>query len=278
MLTLRWRAPVGQYGQMIKVSCDRGSPLELHDHQYPEIFWIEEGPCLHLINGREEVLEPGDLVFIRPRDQHQFFARKSRRFTMANLECHSELLASIQQRHPQPFALWFNPRADSPYRMRLPRIKLQQLTRMSLDFAGSCADALHTESFLLDLAKLTASSQPTLPMASGPDWLRQALLMAEKPEVFAEGVPGLIRIAGRSPEHVARTCTRCLGRTPTQIIEAARMSWAERQLRLTSETVTNLALACGYSTTAQFYRSFRKRYGRPPSRYRRWLSGTRRSQ
>ena len=102
--------------------------------------------------------------------------------------------------------------------------------------------------------------------------------LAEKPEVFADGVPALVRIAGRSPEHVARTCTRCLGRTPTQIIEAARIHWAERQLRVTSETVTNLALACGYSTTAQFYRSFRKRYGQPPSRYRRWLNGTRSSQ
>jgi AraC family cel operon transcriptional repressor len=275
MLTLRWRAPAGQYGQMIKVSCDRGSPLELHDHDYPEIFWIEEGPCLHLINGRAEELEPGDLVFIRPSDRHQFLARKARRFTMANLECHSGLLAGLRERHPQPFSRWFDPQSGSPHRVRLPRNKLQQLARLSLDFAGSCADALHTESFLLDLAKLTASSQPTLTSVAGPDWLRQALLMVEKPEVFADGVPGLVRIAGRSPEHVARTCTRCLGRTPTQIIDAARMHWAERQLRLTSETVTNLALACGYSTTAQFYRSFRKRYGQPPSRYRRWLSGTR---
>lgn len=278
MLTLRWRAPAGQYGQMIKVSCDRGSPLELHDHEYPEIFWIEEGPCLHLINGRSEILEPGDLVFIRASDRHQFFARKARRFTMANLECHAGLLADLRQRHPQPFALWFDQRADSPHQMRLPQIKLHQLTHMSLDFAASGAGALHTESFLLDLAKLIASPQPALLMASGPDWLRQALLMAEKPEVFAQGVAGFVRIAGCSPEHVARTCTRCLGRTPTQIIEAARMRWAERQLRLTSETVTNLALACGYSTTAQFYRSFRKRYGQPPSRYRRWLSGTRSSQ
>jgi AraC family cel operon transcriptional repressor len=274
MLTLHWRAPTGQFGQMIKISCDRGSPLEMHDHDYPEIFWIEEGPCQHAINGRSETLETGDLVFIRARDCHQFFARKSRRFTMANLECHPRLLNDIQRRHPQPFAQWFDPQSDAPFGLRLARTKLQQLSRMSLDFAASGADALHTESFLLDLAKLLASPQPALPMvAAGPDWLRQAILMAEKPEVFTNGVPGLVKIAGRSPEHVARTCVRYLGRTPTQIVEAARMHWAERQLRLTSETVTNVALACGYATTAQFYRSFQKRYGLPPFRYRRWLNG-----
>lgn len=274
MLTLRWRAPSGVFGQMIKVSCERGSPLELHDHDYPEVFWIEEGPCLHLINGAREVLSPGDLMFIRARDRHQFVCVGRRRFTMSNLECHPTIVAGLRRRHPQPFADWFDDKAAMPRKWRLGEAALHRMTRMGLDFATGQPDALHLESFLLDLAKLLMAPHPALKeMAGAPDWLRQALLKAEEPEVFSQGVPGLVRVAERSAEHVTRTCVKHLGQTPTRIVETLRMRWAERQLRLTTDPVTDVALACGYATTAPFYRAFRRHYGRTPFRYRRWLGG-----
>jgi AraC family cel operon transcriptional repressor len=85
-----------------------------------------------------------------------------------------------------------------------------------------------------------------------------------------------VRAAGRSPEHVARACREFLQRTPTELVEQARMTYAERELRLSSRSVTEIALACGYSTTAQFYRAFHRRYTRTPLRYRRWMAGSER--
>jgi AraC family transcriptional regulator, dual regulator of chb operon len=259
---------------MVKVSCERGSPLGLHDHDYPELFWIEEGPCHHLINGHQDILETGDLVFVRAKDRHQFKAIGRHRFVMANLECHPRIINELKARHPHPFAGWFAEAKPMPLQTRLSSRCLQHIRRMAMDFAACAPDALHLESFLLDLAKLLQTPNPALAAISEcPDWLRDALLRVEKPDVFSAGVPGFVQAAGRSAEHVSRTCKKHLGKTPTKIIEANRMKFAERQLRFTSDPITEISLACGYATTAQFYRSFRKHYGQTPLKYRRWLSG-----
>jgi mannose-6-phosphate isomerase-like protein (cupin superfamily) len=50
--------------------------ISLHKHDFAEIFWVENGHGTHLVNGREIKLEPGDLVMIRPDDEHTFTSSK----------------------------------------------------------------------------------------------------------------------------------------------------------------------------------------------------------
>jgi AraC-like DNA-binding protein/quercetin dioxygenase-like cupin family protein len=277
MLHLRWRATPGEYGHLIRVSCERGSPLGLHTHNFPEIFWLEAGPCLHRINGEEQVLQTGALVFIRARDEHQFAAIGRRRFIMINLECHPAKIEELKRRHPKPFQDWMNARPRLPWKVQLSNDRLQHLQQMALSFANDIPDALHFEAFLLNLARLVEPSRPNLSgFSHAPDWLQKALLAAQKHDALPAGVAGLVATAGRSPEHVARVCKATLKKTPTALMEEFRMTYAERELRLSAGSVTDIALSCGYSTTAQFYRAFRKRYSRTPLRYRRWIAGAER--
>lgn len=275
MIHMRWRVPPGDYCHLIKISCERGSPLGLHTHDYPEIFWIEEGSCYHRINQEQEILEAGALVFIRAHDRHQFIAIGRRRFMMVNLQCHPAHTAEFQLRHPHPFGDWMAAEPRMPCKIQLAQDQLQHLQQLTLDFANRKPDALHFEAFLLDLARLLETPNPRLDgLARCPDWLRSALLQAQKPAGFLAGVAGLVHSARRSPEHVARVCRTYLQKTPTELIEQSRMTFAERELRLSASPVTDIALACGYATTAQFYRAFRRYYSRTPLRYRRWITGT----
>jgi AraC family cel operon transcriptional repressor len=251
----------------------------MHTHDFPEIFWVEVGPCRHLINGEAQQLETGDLVFIRPLDRHQFVAVGRRRFIKVNLECHPARMEEIKQRHPRPFATWFNPRLRLPWKVQLSNDRLHHLQQMALDFANDEPDALHFEAFLLNLARLLADSPPKLSgISKAPDWLQKALLeVQQSPEFLMRGVAGLVGMARRSPEHVARVCKASLQKTPTAVMEELRMKYAERELRLSGKSITDIALSCGYSTTTQFFRSFRKHYLRSPLRYRRWLAGEERN-
>ena len=259
---------------MIRIAWERGSPLGMHSHNFPEIFWIEAGPCLHRINGGEQVIDTGTLVFIRPKDRHQFVALGRRRFIMVNLECHPGKMEELHARHPRPFAAWLNARGRMPLTLHLGPDRLQHLQRRALTFANEVADALHFEAFLFDLARLLEPPLPRLGgIARAPDWLQEALLEAKKPEFLLLGVAGLVRAAKRTPEHVARVCRATLNQTPTALIEQFRMAYAERELRLSARSVTEIALACGYGTTAQFHRAFRRHFSRTPLRYRRWLAG-----
>jgi len=277
MLHLRWRAVSGEYGHLVRVSCERGSPLGLHTHDYPEIFWIEAGSCQHRINGDVQILETGAFVCIRAQDTHQFTAIGRRRFIMVNLECHPAKMEELKRRHPKPFVEWMDRRPRLPWKMQLSGDRLQHLQQMALGFANDVPDALHFEAFLLNLARLVEPPRPQLSgMDHAPEWLQRAVLQAQRHDVLCDGVAGLVAAAGRSPEHVARVCKATLKKTPTALMEDIRMTYAERELRLSANSVTEIAMACGYSTTAQFYRAFHRRYSRTPLRYRRWMAGVER--
>lgn len=83
------------------------------------------------------------------------------------------------------------------------------------------------------------------------------------------GVAGLVRAAGRSAEHVSRSLRLHLGKTPGQLVTAARMEYAGKELRLTSKSVLEIALDCGYAKPSRFFAVFRQHYGTTPHRYRR---------
>lgn len=263
------------YGHLIKLSWERGSPLAMHTHDYPELFWLDEGTCRHRVNGTEELLRTGDLVFIRAKDCHQFFATPAGRFTMTNLECQPALIRELMRRHLDPFASWFHEKSFLPNKLHLEERQLRRLQQLAADLATRFPNALHVEGFCLDLARLLTPAQPfPADLSLCPDWLRDALLKTQSTEVFSQGVSGLMKAAGRSHEHVARLCQRFLCKTPTEIIEECRMLHAEKQLRLTSASILSIALECGYSTTAQFHRAFKERYRRTPLRYRWWIRGS----
>lgn len=101
-----------------------------------------------------------------------------------------------------------------------------------------------------------------------PDWLRHAMMSAKRPEVFARGVPALVKASGRSAEHVARTLKAVLGMTPTDYLNQIRMEFAARELRVTERPIVDIALDCGLGNLSYFYALFREAHGMAPRAYR----------
>lgn len=46
----------------------------VHTHDFYEIVFIGRGKGTHCINGRQQILSDGSMVFIRPEDVHSFRA------------------------------------------------------------------------------------------------------------------------------------------------------------------------------------------------------------
>jgi AraC-like DNA-binding protein len=79
----------------------------------------------------------------------------------------------------------------------------------------------------------------------------------------------LAKRASLSPYHFLRVFKAVAGISPHQFILRARMRAAARRLSLSDESVTTVALACGFSDLANFTRGFRAEFGRPPGAFRR---------
>src|ERR1035438_184801 len=95
-----------------------------------------------------------------------------------------------------------------------------------------------------------------------------------EPEPLREGVTALFRLAGRSPEHVARVMRAMLGITPSEYVNRRRIAQAAFQLRMTARPVTEIAFEVGYENLSHFFHVFRRLNGTSPRSYRARLAAT----
>ncbi|MBN8217478.1 MAG: PocR ligand-binding domain-containing protein [Spirochaetes bacterium] len=81
-------------------------------------------------------------------------------------------------------------------------------------------------------------------------------------------LPVLARLAGRSPSFISRYFADEFGLTPREFIERERMKEAFTLLRA-GEKVNAIAARLGYYDEFHFSKAFKKRFGKPPSLYRK---------
>lgn len=74
--------------------------------------------------------------------------------------------------------------------------------------------------------------------------------------------------AGLSPRQLERLFARYLGRSPTRYYMGIRLERAHNLLAQTRMSVIEIALACGFASTAHFAKCYRAAYGTTPHRQR----------
>jgi len=79
----------------------------------------------------------------------------------------------------------------------------------------------------------------------------------------------IARVAGLSRFHCLRLFKQAYGETPFRRVTRLRMEEAQRRLARSSESVTEIAFACGYGNSADFASAFRRMLGVSPTTFRR---------
>lgn len=86
---------------------------------------------------------------------------------------------------------------------------------------------------------------------------------------FAERltVADLARVAGISPPHFSRLFRKETGHSPLDYLIRVRIQRSRMMLRAGDDSVTTVALSCGFATPSHFADCFRKQCGVSPSEY-----------
>lgn len=245
----------------------RASPVPLHDHDFAEVFFILKGRASHQVNGQVQELGEGEAVFIRPPDRHGL-RTSSGAYLLFNLAFPAEVLEELVRKYPSRLErLWGE---DGLPRKLRPAVDLRSELEPWIErLLAAPREPLLRDRFLLEFLSWL-EAKPPADHLEGPLWLVQGLRRMREPEFLLEGVPRLVELCGRSPEHVARTMRRYLNCSPTEFVNALRLERAELLLLTTSMRVTEIAFECGFENLAYFYRLFQKRNGVPPGRFRRF--------
>ncbi|TNC74904.1 AraC family transcriptional regulator [Rubellimicrobium roseum] len=240
-------------------------PPGLHDHDFFELLWVQNGTLRHHSPDGRRDLPEGTLLFLRPEHAHALQGRGADTLVVS-VTLHPDLIDGLSARHPTLAGqfFWGPAPAIRPRDIR----QRTELNQAALRLERGPRDALAAEAFLLPLlASLTADEVP-LP-ADAPDWLRATCAAAATPRVFQEGAAGFVRAAGRAHPHVSRTVQRFLGQTPTDYVNARRMAHAARRLAGTGDSLQEIAQDCGIENLSHFHRLFREAHGLTPAAWRR---------
>jgi len=266
-LTYRDILKPGDQVHLTRASLSRSRPAQLHDHDFHELIWVQNGRVRHHLADDVQDLTEGDFLFIRPHDRHALQGLGEEALVVS-VTLHPDLIAALATRHPDVTGQFFWSAAHSPVRIRRDSRQLAEINQAALRLERADSTALSAESFLLPLvATLLDQTQP-LPDGA-PDWLVAACAAARDPRVFRDGAAGFAKVAGRAHPHVSRTVRRYLDLSPSDYINQQRMAFAARRLAGSSDSIAEIAADCGIPNLSHFHKLFRSHHGTTPFHYRK---------
>lgn len=248
--------------------------MRLHTHDFAELFWVNTGTGWQVLNGVRHRLEVGDFWCIRPEDIHSIETGGNTPLTITNIAFPVESLEWLRQRYFAGVSRWFWAPADKRSSARVDAVVLSTLDAMADRLAAAARDRLQFESFLLGVFSTLNAPDKHEGLSGAPDWLSDACRRMREPAHLCEGVPAFFRLAGRSPEHVARVTRATLQTTPSDYVNRLRIERAAFQLRMTSRPVTEIAMDVGYENLSHFFHVFRRLQGMSPRSYRERLAAS----
>lgn len=243
-------------------------PVIEHCHDYFELMLVESGQVHHWINGVEEVLDRGHLVFLRPSDSHALEGGAGSASRILNVMFRAETAAHLGARYADDVSgRFFWQSGQLPVTLRLKGPQLERAVNAMLTLQTSLRSLARVEHFLLSIMTHVLDASDIID-ARAPAWLLAACRATREPRVFRKGAEGFLAAAGRSQEHVCRQTRRHLGLSPTQYVNRVRIQHAAMLLAGTDRILSDVAADCGFENLSYFHRLFRDQYGTTPRSYR----------
>ncbi|MGJ3242374.1 MAG: helix-turn-helix domain-containing protein [Opitutales bacterium] len=259
-------SPVHQAGEQW---APEGFNVSWHKHAVWELYYQIEGRSVWRDRQRTYALEAGDAFAMPPHRPHVFDNphHEAHHFYYAGIDVSGAL-----DRHPD----WRTPLPDRPWRT----------TPGNTGFAAAFRDLIREISLpephddgglLLSVDKLTLewlrllkpdSPTPRQPLHLHPAVARCRELIETHP---GEGwtLPALAKVAGLSPDHLARRFKAEIGVTPSAYLSRCRIARACDQLRQTNRSITDIAADLGFASSQHFATAFRQHTGRAPRQWRK---------
>lgn len=241
----------------------------LHNHDYFEIFIVEDGSLHHYLNGVNEILPPHTMVFLWPEDVHNFFRKDKQPVRFLNLAFPREIyeqaltMAGIDKNRDKST---FRTAVPLPY--ELSQLFLRRMSWLYAERQWLSPEILRPMlcSLLADMLTICAVEDTSVPII--PEWLRTTCDAMRHWVNLVEGLPRMVELSGKTQEHLTRSMRKYVKMSPSEYVNLLRLERVADELSSTDKPVLELMLDAGFQNASYFNRLFKEKYGLSPRQYR----------
>ncbi len=251
-------------GQTVRVENGYNLAYGAHIHSHFELVYMLDGQSRIVIDGKDCLLGPDEILLIFPNQIHQFKRVGSEKYILAIFP--QEMCQDYRSiyKHKIPVS----PVVSAAHTMPLILPALQQMLNLPA-LPLEISQPLLKGFFLIIVGELLQRMvlQDTRDMSS--DTIRLLLNYCQdnyRQDISLDTIAEALFI---SKFYISRLFSEKLGMTYTDYIANLRISEACRLLDQSDAGVTEIAFAVGYDTVRSFNRAFRKNLGTAPREYRR---------
>ena len=245
-----------------------------HCHKCYELFYVETGACRFLVNESMVDLHAGDFIMIPPMEMHYtryvFGACKRAVMLFERSDVTDQTLSHMpgQERFLAETGVFQVPEA---YREDVVRYIDQLIAEERISDSRSAAMQQTVLQALFLLCSRVCdflSDPPTDIHTTDPHILQAARYISARymnPITTAEVADQI----GFSPNYLSRRFRQETGIGLHEYIVFIRLNHAAQELMSTGDSITTVALRCGFSDSNYFKDVFKKKYGVTPREYRK---------
>lgn len=254
------------------IACHRlsnGYGTSSHNHDFAELFWGVKGMAYHEFNGQLSTTGERELWLIRPHDIHNVYVKHDGCYTFNNLGFPKSILDEFSKRYESPILRsWCSSDDKCVLRFHLSSVLFQWLNVKVQDLFCNRTNRMTLDFFLINLLYELEKQEKTPFPENCPEWLTKVCRKVSKPEYFSQGPDVFAVLSGYSQAHVARELKKYIGKTPTEMINEAKLQHAAMLLATSMERICDISYTCGFQSISYFFSSFKRRFGLTPLNYR----------
>lgn len=241
-----------------------------HNHNYYEIFMVISGNVCHLINGREQNLCVGQLLFIRDFDIHDHKSADGKPFEMINLAFPKEYFESMIEYLGNKFPTKTLLNAPFPPSVIVSAREMDRLffSLMELNNIDKEDTKIKMRALLIHIF-MQYFYNYTEKKSEIPLWLELTYEKMRIPSNFIKGTQRMYEICPKSREHLCRSLKKHYNTSPCALVNDLRMEHAVNLLTTSNLSITEICYECGFENISWFYKTFEQKYSITPLQYRK---------
>lgn len=251
-----------------------------HWHREMEVIVIKKGNGIISLNLNSIHVTEGDLIFVLPGELHSIRQDNQNSMEYENIFFKQELLRTGPDDlcHREFLDPLFKGLIDIPSHITPNNPLYNTLNDCIIRLDTCCAEQsygyqLLIKGILFQLFFIFVNNCPVKTPCTkrtyALDKLKLILSYIETHYSESISISEIARICHYSDSHFMKFFKNCMGISFCQYVNEYRLEIAARLMKESDETILAVASACGFENLSYFNRSFKKKYGLTPGKYRK---------